>query len=165
VLEEIRPFLLPVGLLGISLFIWYFSGTWWEAIRGGGINTFDFYPNPSSSLSDFSRFFRQISFNLMAHKHYGQKHLALGVWIAFLLPHRDRLKQIGFFLLMIVLPIELILSSDLSSGYWFLDRQFVWVMSLYAFFLGWCWDSIAIYIQEKGKKFMWPKINLGLHAR
>lgn len=157
IIKDMRLFLLSVGLLGFLLFIWYILGTWWECLQGGSRNTFDFYPNPASSLSDFSRFFRQISFNLMAHKNFGQKHLALGVWIAFLLPNKDCFKQMGFFLLMIVLPIMLILESDLRSGYWFLDRQFIWVMSLYAFFLGWCWDAIIVYVMGKAEKLKCPK--------
>lgn len=149
VIKDLLPFLLSAGLLGFLLFIWYASRTTLADFQGGNRNTFDFYPNP---LSDFTRFFRQVFANLMAHKQYGQKHLALGIWISFLLPHKDRFKQIGFFLLMIVLPIELILVSDARSGYWFLDRQFVWVMSLYAFFLGWCWDTIFVYTEEKVQK-------------
>ncbi len=153
IIKELIPFLLSVGTLGLSLFIWYTLGTTWEYLQVGIRNTFDFFPNP---LDDFARFFRQVFANLMAHKQYGQKHLALGIWASFLLPHKDRFRQIGFFLLMIVLPIELILVADAISGYWFLDRQFVWVMSLYAFFLGWCWDAIFIYLREKVKKSTWP---------
>lgn len=149
VMKGMTPFLLSVGLPGFLLFIWYVSGTIWASLPGVSINTFDYYPNPSN---DFTHFFRQVFANLMAHKQYGQKHLALGIWISFLLPHKDRFKQIGFFLLMIVLPIQLILISDARSGYWFLDRQFVWVMSLYAFFLGWCWDTIFMYVHEKVRK-------------
>jgi hypothetical protein len=151
VIKDIIPFLLSAGPLGLLLFIWYASGTIvnWEQCQLRNIDTFMVYPNP---LDNFFRLIRQIFANLMAHKQYGQKHLALGIWIAFLLPHKDRLKQIGFFLLMIVLPIELILVSDVRSGYWFLDRQFVWVMSLYAFFLGWCWDTTSTYIFRKRSK-------------
>jgi len=152
VVEKMIPFLLPVGVLGFLLFIWYALGTTWAYLQGGNRNTFDFYPNPSN---DFVHFLRQVFANLMAHKQYGQKHLALGIWVSFLLPHKDRFKQIGFFLLIIILPILLILMSDLYSGYWFLDRQFIWVMPLYAFFLGWCWDTIFIFIQERFKTLVW----------
>ncbi|MDD5355732.1 MAG: glycosyltransferase family 39 protein [Candidatus Omnitrophica bacterium] len=156
VIKEMMPFLLPVGLLGFLLFIWYASGTTVnrKLCQELNIHTFAYYPNP---LDDFTHFIRQVSFNLMAHKQYGQKHLALGIWIALLIPHKDRFKQIGFFLLLIILPIQLLLISDLYSGYWFLDRQFIWVMPLYAFFLGWCWDVIFIYVWKGSKLLKWLK--------
>lgn len=156
VLKKMRPFFLSVGVLGSLLFIWYASGNILHRadFRSGNMHTFDYYPNPSN---DFIHFIRQVFANLMDHKKYGQKHLALGIWIAFLLPHKDRFKQAGFFLLLIVLPILLILTADIFSGYWFLDRQFVWVMSLYAFFLGWCWDSFFVYLYERLRTRAVPK--------
>lgn len=158
-LKGLKTFLAPIGITGILLFIWCASGTIVnpQHCQARNINTLDFYPNP---LGDFIHFIRQLFFNLMGQKHYGEKHLALGIWIAFLIPHKDRLKQVGFFLLMIILPIMLILTSDLYSGYWFLDRQFVWVMSLYAFFIGYCWDTISIFLQEKIKNAPYPKKGL-----
>lgn len=150
VIKDMVPFLLSVGLLGLLLFFWYASGTIVNRkfCQGANINTFDFCPNP---LNDFTHFVRRVFANLMGHKKYGQKHLALGIWISFLIPHKDRFKQMGFFLLMIILPIQLILTSDLHSRYWFVDRQFIWVMPLYAFFLGWCWDTIFIYLKGRLK--------------
>lgn len=149
VIKRLMPFLLPAGLLGFLLFIWFTSGTIWEEVQKGNWQTFDYYPDP---VNDFVHFIRQVSFNLMAQKHYGQKHLALGIWIILLFPHKDRFKQAGFFLLMILLPIVLILALAIYEKYWFLDRQLIWIMPLYAFFLAWCWDSIIIYAQKKIKK-------------
>lgn len=141
VIKKISPFLLPVGVTAALLFIWYATGNTASRanFQGSNIKTFDFYPNPSN---DFVHFIRQVFANLMDHKKYGQKHLALGIWISLALCRKERFQLAGFFVLLIVVPILLILSLDLLAGYWFLDRQFVWVMSLYAFFLGWCWDSI-----------------------
>ena len=53
---------------------------------------------------------------------------------------------------MIVLPLQLLFLADLFNRYWFIQRQFVWVMAWYAFFLGWCWDSIITATVE------WVKI-------
>jgi len=148
VIKKMMPFLLCIGFLAFLLFFWHTSGTMWNSINNE--NTFKYYPDPAN---DFIHFMRQVFANLMGNKKYGQKFLALGIWIAFLLPHKDRLKQIGFFLVMIVMPILCILMADIYSGYWFLDRQFIWVMPLYAFLLSWCWDSIFKY-DWKGSMLM-----------
>lgn len=147
-IKKISPFLLSVGLPVLLLFFWYISGTVWHFLQIGSYNIFEYSPNP---INDFPRFIRQVFSNLMGNKKYGQKLLGLGIWIAFLLPQKDRLKQLGFFLVFIIMPILTILISDLRSGYWFLERQYIWVMSLYAFFLGWCWDTIFRFIQKKFK--------------
>ncbi|MDD5013961.1 MAG: hypothetical protein PHW73_02520 [Atribacterota bacterium] len=78
--------------------------------------------------------------------------LLAGLVFAFLIPHKERLKQIMFFVIMIMLPMGLILLSSVIYGYWFLPRQFVWAMPLFAFLLGWSWDSVILYLKEKLKQ-------------
>lgn len=148
-LKESAPFLLSMGLPGLLLFIWYTSGTVWEVVEKGNWYPFDFYPNP---VTDFNHFCRQVLANLRGNKTYGQKYLELGIWFSFLWGGKDRFKLMGFFLLMVLLPIFVLVAAALYVKYWFLDRQFIWVMSLYAFFLGWCWDKIYIYLKEKVRK-------------
>ena len=73
--------------------------------------------------------------------------LLLGAFIPFFLPHKDRFKQLGFLLILILLPIEFIFLSDLWGSYWFLQRQFMWTVPLFAFYLGWCWDALFCQLQ------------------
>lgn len=78
--------------------------------------------------------------------------LLAGLVFAFLIPHKERLKQMMFFIIVIMLPMSLILLSSVIYGYWFLPRQFVWAMPLFAFLLGWSWDSVILYLKEKLKR-------------
>lgn len=146
VIKETLPLLLPTGIVGILLFFWYASGTAWHDVKSGGWFPFDYYPDASR---DFVHFVRQVLCNLRGDKSHGQKYMELGIWFSFLLSQKNRFKLIGFFLLMIILPIISILALAIHQKYWFLDRQFIWVMPLYAFFLGWCWDSVALFLREK----------------
>lgn len=148
IMKEMAPFLLPMGVPGVLLFIWYVSGTVWNDVQKGNWYPFDYYPNVAN---DFVHFVRQVLCNLRGDKSHGQKILELGIWFSFLLSKNNRFKLIGFFLLMIILPITVILTLAIYEKYWFLDRQFIWVMPLYAFFLAWCWDSIIVFIREKMK--------------
>jgi hypothetical protein len=52
---------------------------------------------------------------------------------------------------MVIIPIELICMADMKQGYWFLQRQFIWIISLFSFYIGWCWDAAAIYLKPKIK--------------
>ena len=45
---------------------------------------------------------------------------------------------------MILLPIGLIFAMDVYSQYWFIQRQFVFVMPFFAFFVAWSWDAIFL---------------------
>ena len=112
-----------------------------------GIQTFEYIPNP---LSEPIAFCRAIFGNLMGFKKIYV--LMAGMLLTFLLPHQARLKQAGFLLIMIGIPLQLLLLADLQKSYWFIQRQFVWVMAFYAFFLGWCWDSVAGYAYARNDR-------------
>jgi len=53
---------------------------------------------------------------------------------------------------MVVIPMTVLCLIDLGRRYWFLQRQFVWVMPLFALFLGWCWDSCFVWTKGKFDK-------------
>lgn len=74
--------------------------------------------------------------------------LLAGLIISFLIPHRQRAKQIIFFIVLLVVPIALLLLICIIHPYWFIQRHFIWTAPLFAFFLGWCWDSIIVYFWE-----------------
>ncbi len=106
-----------------------------ESFAGRFITTFQYIPNP---LEDGFGFFKNIIGNLLGDKRW----YPLLAGLAAIVVSGARWPLLGFFLIMILLPIGLILSSDVMGGYWFLQRQFVWVMPLFAFWLAWSWDAL-----------------------
>jgi len=108
------------------------------------ITTFDYIPNP---LFDFIGFLKSIFGNLIGYRKFYI--LLPGVFIPFFLPVKNRYKLIGFLLALVALPLMLLLFSVLKSGYWFLQRQFVWVMPFFALFLAWSWDSLILFILKR----------------
>jgi hypothetical protein len=150
VIKDIWSFAWPVAAVALPVFIWYATGKSnlsYASTSAAGMNTFDYIPNP---IADLNRFLRTVFGNMMGYKKF--KPLINGIILALLLPHKARYQQAGFFFLLIILPIELKLLSDLHTGYWFIQRQFVWIMPLYAFFIGWCWDASIT--------FTWAKIDM-----
>lgn len=79
--------------------------------------------------------------------------LLIGLIISLLIPHKERLKQLLFFMILIVIPIALLLLICVIHPYWFIQRHFIWAIPLFAFFIGWCWDSIIIYFAVKFKLY------------
>jgi len=77
--------------------------------------------------------------------------LFLGIIAAFILKQKDRYSQIVFLITLIILPIVSIFILDIAINYWFLPRQYTWVIALNAFFLGWCWDSIICSFHQRFK--------------
>ncbi len=130
----------PFGLAGMLVFFWYATGGTtlsYSFATKVGMNTFDYIPNPIVNLNNF---LRTVFGNMTGVKKL--KWLINGILLAFIIPHKERYRQVGFFLIVVIVPIQLKLLADLHAGYWFLHRQIVWVMALYAFFVGWCWDSV-----------------------
>jgi len=109
-----------------------------KANISANIHTFQYIPNP---LVNFVGFLKAIFGNLIGYK--SLYFLLIIMLLSLILPHKNRNKQIGFFLLLIVIPITLNLLSSLIIGYWFIQRQFVWVMPFFAFLLGWSVDSLT----------------------
>ena len=107
-------------------------------------NVFEFIPNPCNNITGF---LKGIFGNLVGFKKL--YFLLVSLIFPFVFPYKERVKQISFLVIMIFFPILLILISDLMSGYWFLQRQFVWVMPYFAIFLGWSCDSFVSYFSEK----------------
>jgi len=158
-LELIREhftFLLALGLAAGPIFWWYAAGNPdfdFQSSRFSGMSTFDYIPNP---LIDWNKFMRQVFFGgLIGYKKF--KFLINGITLALLLPQKNRFRQLGFFMLLVLIPIELKLNADLHKGYWFLHRQFVWIMPLFAFYLAWCWDSVIVFVSDKSNWKNFPE--------
>lgn len=107
-------------------------------------DTFYFIPDPSKNLPGF---LKGIFGNLVGFKKF--HFLLIGLVFPFLFSYKERAKQISFLIFAVLLPISLIFLLDLRNKYWFVQRQFVWVMPLFAFFLGWSWDSFLSFLGEK----------------
>lgn len=145
VIRKILPFALTLTVFGVPLFIWYYiqNPITYAGNFGRGINTFDFIPNPLTSPDGF---LRSVLGNLIGMKRLYP--LLIGVVLAFLIPHKSRATQFLFLALLVILPIQLILLSDLWTCYWFVQRQFVWVMPFFAVWLAWCWDSVFLNLAD-----------------
>ncbi len=119
------------------------SGASLPALKYNWIYTFDYIPNPLVNLAGF---LTAIFGNLVGYKKL--YFLLIGTIFPFLIPYKERFRQIGFLFILVFMPIQVILLSDLWGSYWFLQRQFIWVMPLFAFFIGWVWDSFFQYMQN-----------------
>jgi len=76
-----------------------------------------------------------------------------GLAIPFVIPENpDRMRQIAFLTLCILAPIGVILFIDVETKYWFIQRQFIWVMPFFAFYLGWSWDKAFLFVEQKLRK-------------
>jgi len=111
------------------------------------INPFDYIPNPSQ---DIVGFLKGIFGNLIGYKKL--YFMLLGMFVPLIFSYKDRYRQLLFLVIMIILPISLILASDVLQKYWFIQRQFIWVMPLFAFFLGWTWDSFLMMLKRNSIK-------------
>ncbi|MDD5355731.1 MAG: glycosyltransferase family 39 protein [Candidatus Omnitrophica bacterium] len=110
------------------------------------INPYDYIPNPFHNVLGF---LRGILGNMVGFKKL--YFLLLGVFIPFVFSYKCRYKQLLFLMLMIIVPISFIFISDMLLKYWFIQRQFIWLMPLFAFFLGWAWDSFFVLLKYNKK--------------
>lgn len=140
-------FLAVIVLIGLPLYLWYAVGSPQVYKNSGYLAyTFEYIPNPAENLLGF------IKTNLC--NLVGAKRLyPLGIFllVPFILPLRQRLQQIGFLLVLIVLPIMVIFYPNLLMGYHVLQRQYTWAMPLMAFLIGWCLDGLIGFIREAKK--------------
>jgi len=147
-------YILIVYLIALPLWFWYnsFFRDPVSDVFFSKVNPFQYIPNP---MTDSIGFLKGIFGNLIGNRIMYL--LLIGFVLSMIIPHKDRWDQIGFFLILVVLPIELIFIVDMVNVFWFLQRQFVWVMPFFAILLGWQWDSL--YMLCKNKKF--ARINKG----
>ena len=112
------------------------------------IDAFQYIPNPIYNIIGF---LKGIFCNLIGFKKL--YFLLAGALVPFILHHNDRYKQLLFLSFIVIFPISVIFFSDIMHSYWFIQRQFIWVMPLFAFLLGWTWDSLFIKLNARwGRK-------------
>ncbi len=147
IIKDLIPFFTVVFLVAMPLWCYSTFGPHrssdWLRIE----STFQFIPNPMVNPVGF---FKGVFCNLIGYKMFYS--LILGLLFPLLIPLKDRYKLIMFFLVLILLPIGSIFLVDVMKTYWFLQRQFIWVMPFFAFLLGWCWDSGIVYFKNRSQK-------------
>jgi hypothetical protein len=143
-------FFLTIAFVAFPLWAWYASsnafGLKAKSQGQSMVETFQYIPDPAANPIGF---LKGIVGNLMGTKKLYV--LLLGIITAMLVPHARKFEQFNFLALLIALPIALILWVDLRSHYWFLQRQFVWVMPLFALWLAWCWDVTIGWLTARFK--------------
>lgn len=106
--------------------------------------TFEYIPSP---IHNPIGFLKGIFCNLVGDKRLYI--LFLGFIVPFIFSYKERVKQLLFLFINILIPIFLIFISDFVSKYSFIQRQFIWVMPLFAFFLGWTWESFFMILRSR----------------
>ena len=138
VLKGAIRFFLPLVLICAPL--WLFS-VFGEHLSMPPFYTFEYFPDP---LVNPVGFLKSVVGNLVGDRRL--YFLLLGPALAFFLPQENRYKQMGFLLILVILPIALLIVADLRSSYWFVQRQFVWAIPYFILFVAWCWESSLEYL-------------------
>ena len=142
ILKHTVKFLSVVFLVAMPLWIYSVFGPHyvWQT---SNINTFQYIPNPLENMIGFSK---AILGNLVGYKRL--YFLLIAAIFPFIIPYKKRFQQMSFLIIAVFIPIGLILLVDIITKYWFLQRQFIWTMPFFAFFLGWSWDSFFEYVSS-----------------
>lgn len=138
--------LFTCGVLCLAMPLWIYSVFGPQLYDKASIDPFYYFPNP---LYDTFGFLKSVFCNLIGFKLL--YFVLLGTFIPFFFSYKERTKQLMFFLLIVAAPIGLILLSNIIRHFWFLQRQFIWVMPFFAFYLGWVWDSFIILVNGAGR--------------
>lgn len=131
-------------VLGITMPLWLYSVFGPHCIAASFKQpTFGYIPNPAHNPIGF---LKGVFCNLVGDKRLYI--LFLGFFVPFFFSYKERGKQLLLLFINILMPICLIFISDFVSEYSFIQRQFIWVMPLFAFFLGWSWESFFVLIKR-----------------
>jgi len=151
ILKDMFKFACIIFCIAMPLWLYSIFGHHFPIKRADGTgymggNVFQFIPNP---LENIFGFLKGIFGNLMGYKLL--YFLLAGMVIAPFVPYKNRIQQALFVMTTVFIPIGLILIMDIRSDYWFLQRQFCWVIPFFAFFIGWVWDSLFDFTLSKLK--------------
>ena len=127
--------------------VWFLSVFGQHLAYRQDCRVFEFIPGPAENIVGF---LKAVFGNLVGSRPL--YFLLAGVFFPFIFPFKDRRNQIALLLITVFLPIGLILISDLKTKYWFIQRQFIWVMPFFALYLGWVWDSLFVFSRNRLSK-------------
>lgn len=135
-------------VLGIAMPLWLFSvfGPHHNPApyTANSSGTFEYIPSPLENLVGF---LKGVFCNLIGYRKL--YFLFSGIVIPFIFRYKEKVEQILFLFIIVIMPTGMILISDLATHYWFMQRQFIWVIPMFAFFLGWSWDSFFVLISNR----------------
>jgi 4-amino-4-deoxy-L-arabinose transferase-like glycosyltransferase len=130
-------------VLGISLPVYAFSMLGPHVLwHNQGYQTNQYVPYP---WEDLGAFLKNVFGNLVGSKKFYI--LLPGLAIPLFLSFKDRGAQVLLLIIMVIVPIVLLFGMDLKQNYFFVQRQFIWVMPFFALLLGWVWESLFLYLQ------------------
>lgn len=124
---------------------------WLISVLGGHVktgvqvwrNTFGPIPNP---LEDIIGFLKCIFGNLVGYRMFYI--FLLGLFFPFLMWNKDGKRQTALVFIMVFLPIAMLLIINAVNFFYFVQRQFIWVIPIFAFYLGWSWDSFFVFLKR-----------------
>jgi hypothetical protein len=131
-----------VKVLCFAMPFWLYS-VFREQLSTQLANPFEYIPNP---LNNILGCLKGVFGNLVGFKM--AYFLLAGLAVPFVFSYEARFKQLLFLFLVIFLPLGFIFLVDVTCKYWFIQRQFVWLMPLFAFFLGWAWESLILLFKH-----------------
>jgi len=137
-------FFLTVFLIAFPIWCWFahFNTFGWKPNQSQSIvETFKYIPNPVQFPVQFIIIIWSI---LIGNKIIG--FFIAGTFLPLVLfgdKHRT-----AFLLIFIVLPITLILLVDIKTQYWFIQRQWSWVIPFFHIYMGSIWDKFAERINK-----------------
>lgn len=131
--------------VGVILWGWYssynFFGLKSNTAAQAQVQIFEYIPDPAENPLGF---LRGVIGNLLGGKIF--YFLLPGIISAFFFTpdFKKLLSLTTFFILLILMPLSAILAADIKNQYWFIQRQFIWVVPFWALFLGRCWDKTIL---------------------
>lgn len=144
IFKSIAKMLVVVFSIGLPFWIFCIFGPLRYPVESRKIDVFVYIPNP---LINVIGFLKGVFGNLVGFKKF--YFLLISLVFPFVFPFKERFRQISFLVIMVFFPMLSIFACDLTVGYNFIQRQFIWVMPYFAIFLGWSCDSFISYISEK----------------
>ncbi len=142
--RSISKMLIVVFSIGLPFWLFCIFGPLRYQVESHKIDAFYYIPNP---LINAIGFLKGVFGNLIGFKKL--YFLLIALVFPFVFPVKERSKQISFFVIMVFSPMLSILACDLLVSYYFIQRQFIWVIPYFAIFLGWSCDSFMDYIFKK----------------
>jgi 4-amino-4-deoxy-L-arabinose transferase-like glycosyltransferase len=149
IFERVGSYVGVVLVMCFLVWLWYAIGSKVtfkisaDRFAGTDIHTFRFIPHP---LQDLTGFLKGIVGNLTGNKYMYV--LLLGLSGLFAVQNKETGFQWRMLMYLIIIPLFLMLILSMMGGYYFLQRQFIWVMPFWALLLAKQWDIFFIRLMS-----------------